>query len=147
MQPIGVAHVSVGLEGCHGVVRFIVVEQDIPPLMSVDANVASTFGSGQRWNFRRFGGQADFHTLESGHTATGGWCPPPTNSRCLKHFVPTAISPTRNMHYSPVDTKFDQAVVDQTRVFALRNHHASLRGQRMSHIGLFERATLPTQTG
>ena len=62
------------------VVRFIVVEQDIPPLMSVDADVASTFGSGQRWNFRRFGGQADLHTLESGHTATGGWCPPPTNT-------------------------------------------------------------------
>ena len=34
-QPIGVVCVPVGLAGCNGVIRFTVVEQDVPPLLPV----------------------------------------------------------------------------------------------------------------
>ena len=34
-QPIGVVYVPVGLAGCNGVIRFTVVEQDVPPQLPV----------------------------------------------------------------------------------------------------------------
>ena len=34
-QPIGVVNVPVGLAGCNGIIRFTVVEQDVPPLLPV----------------------------------------------------------------------------------------------------------------
>ena len=34
-QPIGVVHVPVGLAGYNGIIRFTVVEQDVPPLLPV----------------------------------------------------------------------------------------------------------------
>ena len=34
-QPIGVVYVPVGLAGCNGIIRFTVVEQDVPPLLQV----------------------------------------------------------------------------------------------------------------
>ena len=34
-QPIGVVYVPVGLAGCNGIIRFTVVEQDVPPLLPV----------------------------------------------------------------------------------------------------------------
>ena len=34
-QPIGVVYVPVGLAGCNGVIRFTVVEQDVPSLLPV----------------------------------------------------------------------------------------------------------------
>ena len=34
-QPIGVVYVPVGLAGCNGLIRFTVVEQDVPPLLPV----------------------------------------------------------------------------------------------------------------
>ena len=34
-EPIGVVSVPVGLAGCRGVIRFTVVEQDVPPLLPV----------------------------------------------------------------------------------------------------------------
>ena len=34
-QPIGVVYVPVGLAGCYGIIRFTVVEQDVPPRLSV----------------------------------------------------------------------------------------------------------------
>ena len=34
-KPIGVVYVPVGLAGCNGIIRFTVVEQDVPPLLPV----------------------------------------------------------------------------------------------------------------
>ena len=70
---IGVVYVPVGLAGCNGVIRFTVVEQDVPPLLpvgimrtlqaSMDLN-----DDGDKVIFRQFGGESSSRTLQSGHT-------------------------------------------------------------------------------
>ena len=72
-QPIGVENVPVGLAGCNGIIRFTVVEQDVPPLLpvgimrtlqaSLDLN-----DDGDKVIFRQFGGESSLRTLQSGDT-------------------------------------------------------------------------------
>ena len=60
-QPIGVVYVPVGLAGCNGIMRFTVVEQDVPPRLDLTDD-------GDKVNFRQFGGESSLRTLQSGHT-------------------------------------------------------------------------------
>ena len=72
-QPIGVVYVPVDLARCNGVIRFTVVEQDVPPPLpvgimrtlqaSLDLN-----DDGDKVIFRQFGGESSLRTLQSGHT-------------------------------------------------------------------------------
>ena len=72
-QPIGVVYVPVGLAGCNGIIRFTVVEQDVPPLLLVgimrtlQASLDLT-DDGAKEIFRQFGGESPLRTLQSGHT-------------------------------------------------------------------------------
>ena len=73
MQPIGVVYVPVGLAGCNGIIRFTVVEQDVPPplpvvimrTLQVSLDLAD---DGDKVIFRQFGGESSLRTLQSGHT-------------------------------------------------------------------------------
>ena len=72
-QPIGVVYVPVGLAGCNGIIRFTVVEQDVPPLIPV--GIMRTLQAsldlsddGDKVIFRQFGGESSLRTLQSGHT-------------------------------------------------------------------------------
>ena len=72
-QPIGVVYVPVGLAGCNGIIRFTVLEQDVPPLLPVV--IARTLQAGldltddgDKGIFRQFGGESSLRTLHSGHT-------------------------------------------------------------------------------
>ena len=70
-QQIGVVYVPVGLAGCNGIIRFTVVEQDIPPLLPVGIMrtlQASLNDDGDQVIFRQLGGESSLHTLQSGHT-------------------------------------------------------------------------------
>ena len=93
-QLIGVVHVSVGLAGCNGIVRFTVVEQDVPPLLPVglmrtlQASLDLT-DDGDKVIFRQFGGKSLFRTLQSGHTVIradqfdpDGWQLPEVTELC-----------------------------------------------------------------
>ena len=72
-QPIGVVYVPVGLAGCNGIIRFTVVEQDVPPPLlvgtmrtlqaSLDLN-----DDGDKVISLQFGGESSLRTLQSGHT-------------------------------------------------------------------------------
>ena len=83
-QPIGVVYVPVGLAGCNGVIRSIVVEQDVPPLLLV-----GTMSTLQVSLDRQFGGESSLRTLKSGHTTIradqfdpDGWQLPETAELC-----------------------------------------------------------------
>ena len=65
-QPTGVAHVPVGLAGCNGVIRFPVVEQDVPVLLLMGVMTtlqASLYldDNGDKVIFRQFGGHHCAH--------------------------------------------------------------------------------------
>ena len=73
-QPVGVVYVPVGLAGCNGIVRFIVVEQDVPSLLPVGVMRTLPAGldlddNGDKVIFRQVGGKSSLRTLKSGHTA------------------------------------------------------------------------------
>ena len=60
-KPIGVVSVPVGLAGCNGVIRFTVVEQDVPPLLPVGIlrtlqESLDVDDNGDEVIFRQFGG-------------------------------------------------------------------------------------------
>ena len=66
-QPIGVVHWPVGLAGCNGVIRFTVVEQDVPPLLRVECEGHSRptldlDDNGDRVIFLQFGGESTLRT-------------------------------------------------------------------------------------
>ena len=73
-KPIGVVYVPVGLAGCNGIIRFTVVEQDVPPLLplgemgTLQASL-DLDDNGDKVIFRQFGGESSLRTLKSGHTA------------------------------------------------------------------------------
>ena len=66
--------VPVGLAGCNGIIRFTVVEQDVPPLLPVvimktlQASLDLT-DDGDTVIFRQFEGESSSRTLQCGHTA------------------------------------------------------------------------------
>ena len=74
-QPFGVVYVPVGLAGCKGIIRFTVVEQDVPPLLPVE--IMRTLQAsldlsdeGDKVIFRQFGGNiliAHFAKRTHGH--------------------------------------------------------------------------------
>ena len=72
-QPIGVVYVPVGLAGCNGIIRFTVVEQDVPPplpmgiMRTLQASLDLT-DDGDNVIFRQIGGKSSSRTLQSGHT-------------------------------------------------------------------------------
>ena len=69
-QPIGVVYMPVGLVGCNGIIRFTVVEQDVPPLgimRTLQASLDLT-DDGDTVIFRPFGGESSLRTLQSGHS-------------------------------------------------------------------------------
>ena len=73
VQPVGAVQIPVRHARCNGMVRFIVVEQDISPLSAVGLmrTLQARFGledDGDQVLFRRFGGEADLRALETGHT-------------------------------------------------------------------------------
>ena len=73
-QPVGVVYVPVGLAGCNGIVRFIVVEQDVLSLLPVGVVRTLQAGldlddNGDKVLFRQVGGKSSLRTLKSGHTA------------------------------------------------------------------------------
>ena len=63
----------VGLDGCNGIIRFTVVEQDVPPLLPVGimrtlhASLDLT-EDGDKVICRQFGGESSLPALQSGHT-------------------------------------------------------------------------------
>ena len=72
-KPISVVYVPVGLAGCNGIIRFTVVEQDVPPPLLVGIMRTLQAGldltdDGDKVIFRQFGGESSLHTLQSGHT-------------------------------------------------------------------------------
>ena len=72
-KPTGVARVPVGLARCNGVLRFTVVEQDVPPLLPVGVMGTLQAGldlddNGDKVIFRQFGGESSLRTLKRGHT-------------------------------------------------------------------------------
>ena len=73
-QPIGVGHVPVGLAGCNGIIRFTVVEEDVPPplpvgiMRTLQADLELT-DDRDKVIFRQFGGESSLRTLPSGQTA------------------------------------------------------------------------------
>ena len=65
---------AVGLVGCTGIIRFTVVEQDVPPLLPVAImrtlqTSPDLDDNGDKVIFRHFGGESSLRTLISGHTA------------------------------------------------------------------------------
>ena len=93
-KPIGVVYVPVGLAGCNGIIRFTVVEQDVPPLLPVEmtrtlqASLDLT-DDGDKVIFRQFGGESSMRTLQSGHTVIradqfdpDGWQLPEVTELC-----------------------------------------------------------------
>ena len=72
-QPNGVENVPLGLAGCNGIIRFTVVEQDVPPLLpmvmmrTLQACLDLT-DDGDKVIFRQFGGESSLRTLQSEHT-------------------------------------------------------------------------------
>ena len=93
-QPIGVVYVPVGLAGCNGIIRFTVVEQDVPPLLplgimrTLQASLDLT-DDRDKVIFRQFGGESSLRTLQSGHTVThadqfdsDGWQLPEITELC-----------------------------------------------------------------
>ena len=93
-QPIGVVYVPVGLGGCNGIIRFTVVEQDVPPLLPVvimrtlQASLDLT-DNGDKVIFRQFRGESSLRTLQSGHTVIrahlsdpDGWQLPENRELC-----------------------------------------------------------------
>ena len=74
-QPIGVVCVPVGLAGCNGIIRFTVVEQDVPPPLPAGTMRTLRAGldltdNGDKVIFRQLGGESSLRTLRSGHTST-----------------------------------------------------------------------------
>ena len=77
----------VGLAGCNGIIRFTVVEQDVPLLLPVEvmATLQASLDltdDGDKVIFRQFGGESSLRTLQSGHTVVradqfdpDGWLP------------------------------------------------------------------------
>ena len=112
-HPIGVVYVPVGLAGCNGIIRFTVVEQDVPPLLPVrimrtlQASLDLSDG-GDRVIFRQFGGESSLRTLQSGHTViranqfdSDGWRLPEITELCQDNdegFVTNYISTISQMH-------------------------------------------------
>ena len=97
-QPIGVIYVPVGLAGCNGIIRFTVVEQDVPPQLQVgimrtlQASLDLT-DDGDKVIFRQFGGESSLRTLQSGHTVIGadqfdpdGWQLPEITELCQNNY-------------------------------------------------------------
>ena len=71
-----------GLAGCNGVIRFTVVEQDVPPLPVEIMVSLDLTDDGGKMIFRQFGGESSLRTLQSGHTVIradqfdpDGWLP------------------------------------------------------------------------
>ena len=66
-------YVPVGLAGCNGIIRFTVVEQDVPPLLPVrtmrtlQCSLDLT-DDGDKVIFRQSGGESPLRTLQSGRT-------------------------------------------------------------------------------
>ena len=93
-RPIGVVYVQVGLAGCNGIIRFTVVEQEVPPLLQVGATRALQASldlddNGDKVIVRQFRGESSLRTLQSGHTATRadhfdlhGWQRPDSGELC-----------------------------------------------------------------
>ena len=75
-QPIGVVHVPVGLAGCNGIIRFTVVEQDVPSLVPVELMRTLQLAwvlndDGDKVIFGQFGGRiliAQFAKRTHGHS-------------------------------------------------------------------------------
>ena len=72
-KPIGVVYLPVGLAGCNGIIRFTVVEQDVPPplpvgiMRTLQVSLDLT-DDGDKVIFRQSGGESSLRTLQSGHT-------------------------------------------------------------------------------
>ena len=93
-KPIGVVYVPVGLAGCNGIIRFTVVEQNVPLLLPVGVMGTLQAGldltdDGDKVIFRQFGGESSLRTLQSGHTAIradqfdpDGWQLPENTELC-----------------------------------------------------------------
>ena len=115
-QPIGVVYVPVGLAGCNGIIRFTVVEQDVPPPLPVE--IMRKFqakldldDNGGKVIFRQFGGGSLLRTLKSGHTAIradqfdpDGWQLPETaklRQNSDQGFVTNYMSAIAHLHQRP----------------------------------------------
>ena len=93
-QPIGVVYVPVGLAGCNGIIRFTVVEQDVPPLLLVGimrklrARLILS-DDGDKVIFRQFQKESPLRTLQHEHTVIlayqfdpDGWNLPEISELC-----------------------------------------------------------------
>ena len=116
-KPIGVVYVPVGLAGCNGIIRFTVVEQDVPTLLPVgmirtlQANLDLT-DDGDKVIFRQFGGKSSLRSLQSGHTVTradqfdpDGWQLPEITELCQDNDEGCAtnyMSVIAHVHQKPI---------------------------------------------
>ena len=123
-QPIGVVYVPVGLAGCNGIIRFTVVEQDVPPLLPVgimrtlQASLDLT-EDGDKVICRQFGGESSLPALQSGHTVIradqfdpDGWQLPEITELCQDNDEGCA---TNYMHQQETMTQHPHAVADHGR--------------------------------
>ena len=131
-RPIGVVYVPVGLVGCNGIIRFTVVEQDVPPLLPV--GVVRTLQAGLDLNnngdkviFRHFGEESSLRTLKSGHTANradqfdlDGWQLPDGAELCQNDdqgSVTNCMSAIAHLHKRPRCTNDNISPGDTDAVF------------------------------
>ena len=123
-KPIGVVHVPDGSAGCNGIIRFIVVEQDVPPLLPVgvmrtlQASLDLT-EDGDKVICRQFGGESSLPALQSGHTVIradqfdpDGWQLPEITELCQDNDEGCA---TNYMHQQETMTQHPHAVADHGR--------------------------------
>ena len=151
-QPKGVVHVPVGLAGYNGVIRFTVVEQDLPPLLPVE--VIRTLHArldldenGDKVIFRQFGGETSLRTLKIGHTAIradqfdpDGWQLPGTTDLCQSNdrgAAPNYMSAIAHLHQRPRCTNDTTPADDNDVVHAVaihRKRHQRTAMEQQEHI-------------
>ena len=127
---------SGGLPGCNGVVRFVVVEQDIRPSLRARLDLDE---GGNKAVFFRLGGESDLRTLESGHIviwadpfATGGWHPPPQ-----------IISRHEKMHDSCCAPQINHVIIEAGRLRAERRTNQHMTTTPAVHLAPKDRHELP----
>ena len=135
-QPIGVAYVLVELAGCNGIIRFTVVEQDVPPPLPRTFQAKLDLDdNGDKVIFRQFGGGSLLRTLKSGHTAIradqfdpDGWQLPETAKLRQNNdqgFVTNYMSAIAHLHQRPRCTNDNTPAGDYDA--------SSTRGYRPQH--------------
>ena len=158
-QPIGVVRVAVGLARCNGVLRFTVVEQDVPPLLGSLQGGLDLDDNGDKVIFRQFGGESSLRTLKSGHTAIradqfdpDGWQLPEIAELCQNNDQGVAtnyLSAIAHVHQRPRCTNDNTPAGDTDAASTLSrrpNFHPSWKSQHGLRKRSYEQVSSAEQT-